>query len=123
MSTRTRLDRSAQINGDNIARSPTRNAARVPPFTAASFEHNLVVDELWRNRSNPAEKLLFILCVVMRKLCPRPAELVGGRLLIVLNVLQVSKAWDAARDGERLGAGSTSQEAVDYFDSLLFANG
>src|SRR5260370_7956275 len=68
----------AQVDADHFTGSPLRGQLRVTPFATTSFEHNLIFEKLRRDRSYPAEKLLFVLVIGLSEMLPLPAKAGAG---------------------------------------------
>src|SRR5256714_6635059 len=77
-----RFDRHAEVYADHVARSPLGDQTRMPTLAAAAFEHDLVFEETGLDGRNPAQKLLRVPLVLLRKVLPLPAEALSSRRLI-----------------------------------------
>ena len=85
------LNGRAQIDADNLARSPTRGELRVPALPAASFEHNLVAEKLRRDWRDPAEELLRVFFIFLREVLPLPTETLGGGAFVTFDLFADSQ--------------------------------
>jgi len=93
------FDGGTQIDSNNIARAPLCCQLRVTPFAASTFQHNFVFEKVRLDGRDPAEKLLVIPVIGLRKVLPLPAEIHGGGGLVALDSFQRSKSRHAARNG------------------------
>src|ERR1700741_1664951 len=101
-----------QIDGDNLACSPTRREQRVTPFTAATFEHHLVAKKLRLHGRKPAEKLLRVMLVGLREMLPLPPEALGSRAFVTLDFREIREPRYTASDRKRPRAPRTAQLAL-----------
>src|SRR6266446_2104681 len=110
----------AQVNADHFTRSPLRSELRMTPFATTAFEHNLIFEKLRRDRSYPAEKLLFVLVIGLSEVLPLPAKAGGGGGFCCFNFIERSKPRYPAHDGPRTRTGHTGELALDDLFSLTF---
>src|ERR1700738_1865012 len=64
----------AEVNPNHLTRSPLGGQLSMTPFAATTFEYDLIFEEIRRDRSDPAQKLLFILLISLSEVRPLPAE-------------------------------------------------
>src|SRR5262245_38649189 len=109
----------AQIDRHDVARAPSRYAARVAALAATAFQNRLALEKIRAHRGDPTQELFVVFLVLMRELLPGPAELIGRGLFLSLNIFEISKAGDAAQNLKMPLTLNTFQLAGDNFDSFF----
>src|SRR5687767_4949183 len=117
-----RFDCIAQVNANNIARSPLRREQSVPSLTAATFQHHFVFKKILAHRSEPAEHLLLVSWVDLSKVLPLPAKAGGRGRFIFLNLREVREPRHPANDGKRLHAIRTLKSSFKDLVAVLFCD-
>src|SRR5215203_5078816 len=64
----------AEIDTDNLARTPARGQLRMPPLAATAFEHHFVAKKLRLHGRDPADQLFRVAFVFVREVLPLPAK-------------------------------------------------
>src|SRR6266850_8487131 len=95
-----RLDRSAEIDANHLARAPTRGQLRMPAFAATAFKHDLVFEKLRLHRPNPTEKLFRVAFICLREVSPLPAKVRGRGGFVFFDLIETGKAGNPARNWE-----------------------
>src|ERR1051325_4372743 len=89
---------AAQIDRNDIARTPAGNPQGVPPFATTTFQNYFAAKKIRGYGRNPAQKLRGVFFIFMRESLPGPAELVGRGSLFFIDRAEVGKARNATNN-------------------------
>src|SRR5438477_9621820 len=95
----------------------------MPSFSTASFEHHFPRKEFGTHRRNPAQQLIAVFFVFVRKLLPRPPEILSRRLLSFPNQSRVCEARNAATNGKPSQTSRALKCARHDLDPIFFLDG
>jgi hypothetical protein len=73
----------------------------MPLFAAAAFQYDFVLEKFGPHGRDPSEEFLVVLLILVRKLLPRPTELICGSLLVSFDIFQIGKTGNTAKYLER----------------------
>ena len=90
-------------------------------FAAAAFENDFIFEKFGFDRLQPAEKLLVVFFVFLRKMRPLPAEIFGSFGFVLLDFRQIGKTRNAAHDLVFTRAFFARQNPFDDFLIFIFA--
>jgi hypothetical protein len=111
------FDGVAQVHADDRARAPFGHGARMPPFAAAAFEHQLAAQEIGRDRRDPVQELLLVVRLDAIELQPLRAE-IFRRLTLRRVVRHIGEAGHAAAYRIVRAATRAAQTAGHDFQAL-----
>ncbi len=118
---KSRFDTVAKIDTDYIGGTPLGGEFGVTAFAAAALEHDLILKKILFNGLEPAKELLVVLWVFLGEICPLPAEILGRRGLIFLDLCEIDETRNAANDLVLTVAFLACQNALDDLFVVVFA--
>src|SRR6202171_4478936 len=110
----------AEVDTHYFAGAPARCKFCMPALAASTFENDLVLKKLWPYRRDPAEELMCIELVGVRKVLPLPAKAFGSRCFVCFQSFTADKARYAASNWKGRFTGNAGQPPLH--DLLTFSD-